>query len=168
MKTHRRIAALLAVAGTLIAVAATAAPAHATYRQIANYGSGMCAGIRSFEYYYNGATVVQQPCNGSPEQLWSNVPLGSGLHRFVNGRSGKCMDIRDGVNADRTVVQQWDCTNYNGMSWSATVPSFVPLPIKSARGGRCLDVRGGSLQDGAVIQIYRCTSNNPAQLWTIT
>lgn len=168
MKTHRRIAALLTVAGTLAIVGTTSAPAHASYYQIANYGSGLCAGIRSWELYNNGATVVQQRCTGAPEQLWADVPLGGGYHRFVNGRSGMCMDVRDGQNADWTPVQQWACANYNGMSWLATVPSWVPTQIKSGRGGRCLDVRGGSLQEGAVIQIYHCTSNNPAQLWTIT
>ena len=170
MKTHRRIAALVTVAGTLAAVGAAGAPAYASYYQIANYGSGKCAGIRPFEYYNNGATVVQQTCNGSPEQAWSDVPIGGGYHRFLNGRSGKCMDIRDGRNANRTPVQQWDCTNYWGMAWLATVPSYVPIPIKSGKGGRCLDVSGGSLQDGAVIQIYDCARNNDntAQLWTIT
>jgi hypothetical protein len=168
MKTHRRIAALLTTVGALAAVGAAGAPAYASYHQIANYGSGLCAGISSWELYNNGATVVQQQCTGSPEQLWADVPLGGGYHRFVNGRSGKCMDVRDGQNADRTPVQQWACTNYSGMAWLATVPSYVPLQIKSGLGGRCLDVRGGSLQAGAVIQLYRCTSNNPAQLWTIT
>jgi hypothetical protein len=78
MKTHRRITAPLTAVGALAAVGAAGAPAYASYYQIANYGSDLCAGISSWELHNNGATVVQQRCTGSPEQLWADVPLGGG------------------------------------------------------------------------------------------
>jgi hypothetical protein len=83
----------------------------------------------------NGAAVSIQPCTGSDAQKWS----------FVNGAvsvfgGGKCLDVKDGVNADGTKLQVWDCvggsTNqqfwYN--IWDTTcvfsrVPSFLLYAI---------------------------------------
>lgn len=158
------VGALLAA----VAFGAAGAPAYADYHQIRNYGSGKCAGFNWWEYYANGATMVQQECNGSLEQQWAAIPVGTGWYRFVNARSGKCTDVRDGVNADWTPVQQWACASTAGQYWYTRVPVDVPVRIVSRIGGRCLDVRGGSLQDGAVIQIFHCTPYNSAQLWTIT
>jgi hypothetical protein len=172
MKPQAMFAGLLAAAALL----AFEAPAYADYYEIRNYGSGQCAGLNWWEYFANGAPVVQLTCNGSPEQLWSAVPVGDGYYMFVNGRSGKCMDVRDGKNADWTPVQQWECTNTNGMKWKTTVPAYTPQWMTTRLGvntprlehGRCLDVRGGSLEEGAAIQIYHCTSNNTAQVFTTT
>jgi|SoiMethySBSTD1v2_1073268.scaffolds.fasta_scaffold1019996_2 hypothetical protein len=162
----------LLAAGSLLAFGA---PAYADYYEIRNFGSEMCAGLNSWELYSNGAPIVQHTCNGSPEQLWSAVPVGSDYYMFVNLRSGKCMDVTNGTDANWTPVQQWACTNTNGMKWKTPVPAFTPHWVTTRLGarppyvqGRCLDVRGGSLEEGAQIQIYNCTSNNSAQVWTIT
>ena len=80
-----------------------------------------------------------------------------------------CLDVRDGVNADRTVLQQWSCDLHApSMRWqfSTLVPdSFFKLI--SAIGSRCLDVAGGSLEPGAQIPSFRCTQDNTntAQIW---
>ena len=80
-----------------------------------------------------------------------------------------CMDVRNGVNADWTQVQQWTCTNTPGMSWyiAGGIPTSLPERVVSKIGGRCLDVRGGAFQDGAIIQIYHCTNGNAAQAWLV-
>ena len=163
----KRFAGLLAA--VLVGFGGAAASAQASYNEIRNYGSGLCAGLNWWEYNYDGASVVQQTCDGSPEQRWAEVPLGGGVYRFVNGRNGKCMDVRDARDADSQPVQVWSCSSSRGMLWRVPyLPAWGPVQIRSAlSGGRCLDVRSGSLQPGAVIQIYRCTSNNPAQLWTV-
>jgi ricin-type beta-trefoil lectin protein len=169
MKKQRKISRLL-VTGVLAAVSfsAVAAAADASYHPIVNFGSGKCAGLHPSEYFNNGASVVLQTCNGQPEQQWAVDPLGNDYYRLVNGRSGKCMDVRDGVNANGTQVQQWECTDTRGMNWHvAFMPATVPTRVQSMIGGRCLDVRNGSVQDGAIIQIYRCTDNNSAQAWSI-
>ena len=166
MNRRRRLAGLV-VAATLAALTFSA-PAHAQYRQIQNVGSGLCAGFNWWEWDYNGATLVQLPCDGEAHQQWAAVPVGSGYIRFVNRGSGKCMDVRDGINRDWTPVQQWECQYVAGQYWRATVPSPHPTRIYSRLGGRCLDVRYGSLQVGEVIQIFHCTPDNLAQLWRIT
>ena len=114
------------MAGSLLVFGA---PAYADYYEIRNFGSGMCAGLNSWEYFDNGAPVVQLTCDRSPEQLWSAVPLSDGYYMFVNARSGKCMDVRDGKNVDWTPVQQWACTNTNGMKWKTLIPAYVPREV---------------------------------------
>jgi hypothetical protein len=172
-KPRRLATVLLAGALSTVSFAAAATPADALL--IRNYGSGMCAGIRAFESHNNGATVVQQPCTGQFEQQWQHIDVFNGNSYFRNYASGMCMDVRDGVNADSTPVQQWTCTRagIRSMTWKTTfpIPVVVPSQVKTSLGDdrhRCLDVRGGSAEDGAVIQIYHCTDNNPAQAWTIT
>jgi hypothetical protein len=172
---RRRILTGLLVAGSLLVIGA---PASADYYEIRNFGSGMCAGLNSWEYFDNGAPVVQLTCDRSPEQLWSAVPLSDGYYMFVNARSGKCMDVRDGKNADWTPVQQWACTNTNGMKWKTLIPAYVPRWVTSKLGvtrpgdpwehGRCLDVRSGSLEARAAIQLYHCVVDNTAQAFTTT
>ena len=171
MKSQRRIVGLLLVgamsAAGFVAVGLPASAANGAYRTIVNSGSQKCAGLNPFEYFNNGASVVQQTCNGQPEQNWAPVYLGGGNYQMVNQRSGMCLDVRDGVNADATQVQQWTCTNTPGMSWQVpgNFPKLTRGMVVSKIGSRCLDVRAGSLEDGAIIQIYHCTFSNNAQLW---
>ena len=125
---------MLAVAGTLIAAGAISAPAHASYHQIANYGSGMCAGIRSFEYYYNGATVVQQPCNGSAGQLWSDVPLGGGY----TGSSTVAVASAWTFVTARTPTGPGPAVELHQLQrhvLADAAPSYVPTQIKSGEVG---------------------------------
>jgi hypothetical protein len=87
---------------------------------------------------------------------------------FIKNTS-TCLDVRNGVNADRTVVQLWDCDlQARSMRWQffTLVPDRF-FKLISAVGSRCLDVAEGSLQPGAKIQIYRCTQSNTntAQIW---
>jgi hypothetical protein len=80
---------------------------------------------------------------------------------FIKNTS-TCLDVRNAVNADRTVVQLWDCDlQARSMRWQffTLVPDRF-FKLISAVGSRCLDVAEGSLQPGAKIQIYRCTQSN--------
>lgn len=169
MKPHRRIAGLFAAGALFVALCATGAPAYASYYRIQNHGSQMCAGVEVWAVGWEGASVVQQSCNGSDLQLWSPVPATTAAYyRFVNKASGKCMDVTNARDADRTPIQQWSCSVSTGMYWNTAVPAYVPTRVKTMlSSGRCLDVRGGSYEEGAVIQLYRCTFNNAAQAWSI-
>jgi len=155
------------------AAMAEAAPAIASLFKIVNYGSGYCLEPTGYGW---GEPIVQQPCsNLRPAQRWS---LSAATRRdnitrylFVNRATGLCMDVRDGINADGTIVQQWSCDMQHGsMRWSLTtlIPDLY-FKVVSEIGSRCLDVAGGSLQPGAQIQIYRCTPGvtNTAQIFAL-
>lgn len=53
----------------------------------------------------NGAAVTLQPCTGADSQKWTFT--GGVVQVF----GSKCLDVTDGVNADGTKLQIWDCNN---------------------------------------------------------
>jgi ricin-type beta-trefoil lectin protein len=176
MKNSLRMAgavlATVVAAGLGIVVAAS--PAHAITdgfpdgtRTIRNYGSGLCLEPAGSGW---GEPILQQHCNGSLTQRWTRISATATHDLILNVGTRNCLDVRDGVNADRTVVQQWGCRNVPSMRWrtSTLIPDLY-FKIISAIGSRCLDVAGGSLQPGAQLQIYACTSgtSNTAQIFEV-
>jgi hypothetical protein len=170
---RRGLAGLLlsAAAATGLALATTAAPASAAnLYQIQNYGSGMCLQPPPGNISDTGVQLVQEPCNGQPEQKWSPTFLFSGRYRFTNASTGGCLDAH-GRDANRTPVDTWPCSGISNQTWAIgfSLPNSVPRQIisKVSEGSRCLDVAGGSLEAGAPIQIYTCTNDNTAQAWLV-
>jgi hypothetical protein len=162
---------LLTIIGILVGVVpnviggAVAAPPRTPFL-IVNSGSGLCLAPNGSGL---GEPILQQPCDpGNPAQVWG-ASRATVTHHLISNKKGVCLDVRNGVNADRTVVQQWSCDlHVPSMRWqfSTLVPDRF-FKIISAIGSRCLDVAGGSLQPGARIQIYKCTQSNTntAQIW---
>jgi Ricin-type beta-trefoil lectin domain len=165
----RSIGILVGVVSTVISGAAAAPPA--TTFKIVNSGSDLCLERNGDGW---GEPLLQQPCNDSDAQRWgaSRATQSDTTTRYLiigHLSPNLCLDVRDGVNADRTIVQQWDCDmRAPSMRWqfSTLVPDrfFKLIP---EIGSLCLDVAGGSLQPGAPIQIYSCTEDNTntAQIW---
>lgn len=56
----------------------------------------------------NGASVDIQPCNVLANQGWLFT---GGTVTIFNGT--KCLDVKDGVDADGTPIQLWDCIEGN-------------------------------------------------------
>ena len=80
-----------------------------------------------------------------------------------------CLDVRDGVDADRTVVQQW-IVRYTGPSneYGTSPPLFQTFTIDwFLRSGHGVWTLPGALEPGAPIEIFRCTEDNTntAQIW---
>jgi Ricin-type beta-trefoil lectin domain-like len=134
---------------------------------IINLRSNLC-----LEPAYNGwgELVLQQPCVGTRKQKWY-LNKHTDTRFLLQNLANHCMDVRDGVNADRTPVQLWGCDQWvPSMRWGFTqVIDNNYYKIFSDIGGRCMDVAGGSLQPGARIQIYRCSSgtSNGAQIFRL-
>ncbi|MFI7069881.1 RICIN domain-containing protein [Micromonospora sediminicola] len=161
------VAASLLAAGLGAAALGQPAQAAGGHYQIVNYGSGKCLEVDRYGAPSSlGGLVVQRTCDGQAVQRWS--PVGQSTYTFVNQSSGMCLDVRNGVNADGTPLQQWACTGTTSMKWTVSPNSFSGVhQVRSQIGGRCLDVRGGSSADGATVQIYHCTGfGNPAQVWS--
>src|SRR5215470_12046651 len=167
----------LGVIGIVVGIASTgiggAVAAPPAIFSIVNYGSGLCLEPNGSGL---GEPILQQPCNSTHKaQRWVLSPATATQYQIANKGFPTCLDVRNGVNADRTVVQQWSCNiQARSMRWqpSTLVPDrffkFVSA-ISSKPNERCLDVAGGSLQPGAQIQIYRCTqaNTNTAQIWEL-
>ena len=66
---------------------------------------GICLTAEGIE---NGASVDIQPCHALANQAWLFT---GGTVNIFNGT--KCLDVKDGVDADGTLIQLWDCTAGN-------------------------------------------------------
>jgi hypothetical protein len=130
-----------------------------------------------------GATIVQEPCTGSPEQTWVwalpngdtgwiwGVLMQSGsttstlmpwVTHLINGLSGLCLDAR-GPAANGTPVQQWTCNQISNENWEAgTSDTGILKSLVSGTGKYCLT--GGNNTPGLAMQIYSC-NNSSAQIW---
>ena len=168
------VAAAAVTAGVLAGgVAMPTAASAATPGTIVNWGSGFCADVGHYgNLYENGVRIQQWACGTDSRQVWQLVvtanPNNKLGYKVVNGASGKCLDVVDGKNADRTPVQQWDCRfGHFAASQTWYLDPAVPTRIVSDIGGRCLEVAGGSLVHGAYLQTYHCTPNNPAQIFVV-
>jgi hypothetical protein len=163
---------LLVGAVVAVATAVVAQPAFADngYYQIVNAGSGKCAEANRFAGAGNGVVVLQATCDRDASQMWKPNITSNGRYLLENRAApGVCLDVEDGVDADRTRVQEWSCTGGLSMQWIITTDPFGQHQLISGLNGhRCLDVAGASLQDGARIQIYHCTGfGNLAQVWNL-
>lgn len=77
--------------------------------------------------------------------------------RFVNRRSGQCLDIDHANMADGTNVMQWPCNDGANQRWSYDETSGL---IRSMQDPHfCLD-NSGSYADGANIAIWSCNGNS--------
>ena len=171
-----KMAVVAAVAGGALAgglAMPSAASADTTPGRIVNWGSGFCLDVGHYgNLYENGVRIQQWGCGTDSRQVWhlvvtANKDLKNG-YMLVNGASGKCLDVTNGKDADRTPVQQWDCRfGHFAPSQTWFLDPAVPTRIKSDIGGRCLEVAGGSLVEGAYLQTYHCTANNPAQIFVL-
>jgi hypothetical protein len=172
---HPIAAALTVVGSTALIMLVGAQLAHAVGpNRITNWGSRFCLDVGHYgNLYENGVRIQQWGCSGDSRQVW-NFIVTSGRrddrigYKISNAESGKCLDVEDGRNADRTPVQQWDCRiGHFAPTQTWYVDPSVPTRIVSEIGGRCLDVAGGSLVEGAYLQTYHCTANNPAQIFVL-
>jgi Ricin-type beta-trefoil lectin domain-like len=176
MSNRHPIAAALTVVAAIAAIMLVDAQvAHAVGpNKITNWGSGLCLDVGHYgNLNDNGVRIQQWGCSGESRQVWNfivtanpdTLKLG---YKISNAGSGKCLDVENGKNADRTPVQQWECrTGQFAASQTWYVDPAVPTRIVSDIGGRCLDVAGGSLVEGAYLQTYHCTANNAAQIFVL-
>jgi hypothetical protein len=177
VKVRRILAAMgmsVVMAGALVVLTTQAAGATdvGVPRPIVNVGSGKCLTVQpdANGYVADGLRIVQQSCNGSDLQAWMFLSAGqhcqglfcsfqTPLYQIQNRYTGKCIDLRDGSNADWTPVQQWTCVGHPNMEWAPGNGNS----LIDEHSGTCLDVEWGSHDDGAPLQGFHCTQDNLAQ-----
>lgn len=69
-----------------------------------------------------GAAIVQETCNGSVAQQWTQETSSSNSNAdwYVNRSSGLCLDARGGPT-DGTPVEQWVCDQISNENWGVSV-----------------------------------------------
>ncbi|KAF9261596.1 hypothetical protein L218DRAFT_961383 [Marasmius fiardii PR-910] len=115
----------------------------------------------------DGASVVIHDCatEDNSNHDWD-------FSRFTRVNSGpqplkvfgnKCLDVKDGRNADGTKLQIWSCADGNtNQQWI----SVTDLTFQWAGTNKCIDLTDGKADDGNQLQIWTCDSNNSNQKWT--
>lgn len=98
----------------------------------------------------DGASVIQWPGHGRPNQEWSLVPIPDGNPdevAIVAAHSGKVMDVAEYSTEAGARVQQWDYHGGPNQRWRVLSTGNV-LRLQSVHSGLFLDVRGNSIDAG--------------------
>jgi hypothetical protein len=164
---------LVTMVAAVLSVTVTT-PAHAagpSFKMV-NYLTGKCVEVDHHDYFANGALVIEEPCNGQPEQLWSSQGTGNGWYHLVNQRSFKCMDVHNGDKSDGGRVQQWACSSTSGQNWKTrTVDPFTggQAVVSQLRDNRdlCLDAWYGRNHTLPEVNTWHCSTPNDAQTYAV-
>jgi hypothetical protein len=150
MHIHRKLVALLAVAGTAIAASPAAASVGVdtskTYRITTSTSLALdIAGASRGD----GAPLIQWGVNGGANQQWRFVALGGTHYNIVNVNSGKCLTSPGGSTTPGTGLVQWTCgragQDWLGsfLSWG-TASSNQVVSFTLGASQMAIDVPGGS------------------------
>ncbi|KAJ7305535.1 ricin B lectin domain-containing protein [Mycena albidolilacea] len=75
----------------------------------------------------------------------------------------KCIDVKDGVNADGTKLQIWSCiSGSKNQQWIAQPTENT---FQWSGTDKCIDLSDGKITDDNVLQIWTCTDNSANQNW---
>ncbi|TYB64833.1 ricin-type beta-trefoil lectin domain protein [Nonomuraea sp. PA05] len=170
MSIKRGLAVLtVAVASAGLITASTTAAQAQNYFKIVSFASGMCLQPDPSAPAGSDAQIFQAPCDGSAGQNW--LPLqessSASTYRFLNQRTGWCLEAREGaVNLGR--VDQWPCNTISNEKWvwSGSFNNTTPKQIRSAVSGtrtHCIDVPGGS--PSVPLYVFRCNGSAAQQFF---
>ena len=170
MRNLRRIAGMLLVGlvSALLSVA-IAQPAHADGPlTLVNQTNGFCLQPEG-DFY--GALVRQSPCvPGQANQLWYTIGTGTpGYFLLQNAASAHlCMDVRDGINANGTLIQLWGCNGSDSMTWRRSHVYMNIYKMVSKIGQKCLD-GWDPYQYPPRTKLWECTKGNGnySQQWDL-
>ncbi|KAF7290840.1 hypothetical protein MIND_01325200 [Mycena indigotica] len=110
----------------------------------------------------NGAPVVIGDCTPTANNSWV-VPSGQGIPSTLQVFGDKCLDVKDGANADGTKLQIWTCAAGNtNQQW---ITGGWDQTIAWASKNKCLDVTDGKADNGQPIQLWDCDWTNNNQRW---
>lgn len=164
MRTHRLvIRSPLLAAVIMIAAALVATPAARAEDQIVRLVSvenGKCLQPVS-DSHTQGDAIVQETCNGSVAQQWTDHAVSDGRH-LINRSSGLCLDAR-GTASNGTPIQQWPCNQISNEIWSYGLDQdLLSSGISSGRWTHCIATPGEP--DGLPMELRACDGSS-AQRW---
>ncbi len=114
------------------------------------------AGMLAFSISFlglDGGAPPSSPPPSSPPPSRSNVMI-------VGTGSGRCIDVPNGVTANGTQMQLWDCWGGSPQRWTYT--SSKQLTI----AGKCLDASGHGTANGTAVIIWDCNGQTNQQ-WNL-
>ena len=121
-----------------------------------------------------GAAIVQETCNGSVAQQWTQETSRYYSHAdwFVNSSSQLCLDARGG-DTDGTPIEQWTCDKISNELWTSGVGDTMTneqlvSDVSPYRKDECISTPG--LANGDAMVLYSCgpMSITPSEYWSFT
>jgi hypothetical protein len=102
-----------------------------------------------------GSTPSASPSASAAPSSPAPHDLGPGL---IQGYGGKCLDVHDADNTDRSPVQIYTCNGTVAQEWTVGLDGTVRAM------GKCLDVTDAGTANGTKVQLYTCNGTG-AQQW---
>lgn len=139
-----------------------------TYYVIRNAGSGKVMDV-SNAGCCNGQWIHQWTYDGSSNQEWQIISVGSGYYKIIAKHSGKGMDIESASQYNGAQLHQWTYQNLYNQQFAITPSgSNGTYYITARHSGKALTVVGTLSSNGSLIQQYTYfgASYLPQQ-WTI-
>jgi ricin-type beta-trefoil lectin protein len=112
-----------------------------------------------------GATIVQWPANGVPNQQWKLTAIGSNF-TLTSQHSLKCLMPQGGGTAVGTPIVQATCTGSTGQQWAFVVVSGVTYQLRSVLANLCVQSEGTGTGGGTRLVLAGCSTGEPTQRWT--
>jgi hypothetical protein len=115
-----------------------------------------------------GAAIVQETCNGSVSQQWTETSGSSSnsLH-FVDRSSQLCLDARGGA-VNGTPIEQWTCDSISNENWAFAFGNneYNEELVSRVSGtwNHCASTPGP--QNGVAIELYSCDLD-PSEFWSL-
>jgi hypothetical protein len=164
MRHPRLVTALFATAIAVTASGLAVAPpafADNPIYQLVNEESGQC--LQPIHgSHVEGAAVVQEPCNGSAAQQWTQTTSSSGTYvHLVNRASGLCLDARGGA-VNGTPIEQYPCVSISNIRWSYGITNNLLSSGVSGTYSHCVATPG--LRAGLPMELQFC-DGDASQLW---
>ena len=112
-----------------------------------------------------GASIVQETCNGSPSQQWTRKVEGRDFwifeveswEHYVNRSTGFCLDARGGAT-NGTPIEQWTCNSISNERWGIGVGQSESLRYLVSRvsgsGSHCISTP--ATDNGDAMQLAVC------------
>ncbi|WP_158299950.1 pectinesterase family protein [Glycomyces paridis] len=155
------IGAVLAATVSLVATSSAQAVETGVWFKIESRHSGLVLGIRAASTA-SGAELVQWDSNGSQDQQFRFVDVGSGYYKIQVRHSGMVLDVASGSTADGAKVQQWGDSNSANQQWSIAESGGYATFVNRA-SGKALDVWEWSTTKGGRISQYTPTGGTNQQ-----
>jgi Ricin-type beta-trefoil lectin domain len=169
-KIHLRLATLLLgaaiVTGSGLVVAAPSQAAVYGTSELKSNESQMCLQPVNGSL---GAAIVQENCNGSAAQFWTQEtdPYATHYDWYVNSSSGLCLDVRGG-DTNGTPIEQWTCDQITNEAWLTNVGSGTELVSDVSPYNRDKAISTPGLAAGDAMVLYSNTGTPLSESFSLT
>jgi hypothetical protein len=161
------LAAIVAVAGSVVAVTTTGASAAtvdpAAWYELVNRNSGKAMDVCGVSTA-DGACVQQYARSGGQNQQWQFVDSGGGFYRVRARHSNKMLDVYNWSTADNGAIVQWPDTGANNQQFRLVDSPDGYVRLISRHSNKAIQVQNSSTADAA--RVVQFTDNGSStQQW---